>query len=214
MNGVLQHRWRAVWFLVLSASTAGAGGGIPPGRLPGSATASAALDHCSEADHARGPARADLLKKGLALAEEAVAADDGDARAHFADFCNLGKQMQDAGLSIFNLGKLPRLRREVDRTLELAPASTDALVGKGAMLREMPRLLGGDLAQAERLLRRALDIDPAFPYAHLELARVLAARHAFEEAGVEAGRALEMARARRGGTEAEQAAALLAELGR
>jgi len=82
------------------------------------------------------------------------------------------------------------------------------------MLREMPRLLGGDLAQAERLLRRALDIDPAFPYAHLELARVLAARHAFEEARVEAGRALEMARERPGGTEAEQAAALLAELAR
>src|SRR5206468_4959778 len=84
MNGVLQHRWRAVWFLVLSASAAGAGGGIAPGRLPGSATAGAALDRCSQADHARGPARADLLKKGLALAEEAVAADDGDARAHFA----------------------------------------------------------------------------------------------------------------------------------
>ena len=139
MNGVLQHRWRAVWFLVLSASAAGAGGGIAPGRFPGSATAGAALDRCSQADHARGPARADLLKKGLALAEEAVAADDGDARAHFAVFCNLGKQAHDAGLSIFNLGKLPRLRREVDRTLELAPDSADALVGKGAMLREMPR---------------------------------------------------------------------------
>ena len=68
-----------MWFLVRSASAAGAGGGIAPGRLPGSATAGAALDRCSQADHARGPARADLLKKGLALAEEAVAADDGDA---------------------------------------------------------------------------------------------------------------------------------------
>ena len=203
-----------VLVVLLSVGAARADPSVRPPGLPGSATAGAALDRCSEADHARGPARAELLKKGLALAEEAVATDDADARAHFAVFCNLGKQVHDAGLSVFNLGKLPRLRREVDRTLELAPASTDALVGKGAMLREMPRLLGGDLAQAERLLRRALDIDPAFPYAHVELARVLAARHAVEEARVEAGRALEMARERPGGTEAEQAAALLAELAR
>ena len=43
---------------------------------------------------------------------------------------------------------------------------------------------------------------------------MLAARQAVEEARVEARRALETARERPGGTEAEQAAALLAELGR
>jgi len=183
-------------------------------ELPGSARAATALERCSEADHVRGAARAELLKKGLALAEEAVAADDTDARAHFAVFCNLGKQVQDAGLSVFNLGKLPRLRREVDRTLELVPDSTDALVGKGAMLRATPRLLGGDLAEAERLLRRAVTIDPAFAYAHLELARVLADRDAVGEARVEATRALELARQRGDAGDVEQAEALLAELAR
>jgi len=188
--------------------------GIPPGALPGSARAAAALERCATADHAHGAARADLLQEALALAEEAVDADDADARAHFAAFCGLGKQMRDAGLSVFNLGKLRRVRREIDRALELAPDSADALVGKGALLRAMPRLLGGDLREAERLLRRALDVDPEFPYAHLELARVLAANGAVDDARREARRAREMARVRPGGTAAEEADALLAEIGR
>ncbi|TMA55185.1 MAG: hypothetical protein E6J75_12520 [Deltaproteobacteria bacterium] len=122
---------------------AGAAPSVRAAELPGSARAAAALERCAEADRAHGAMRAELLKKGLALAEEAVAADDTDARAHFAVFCNLGKQAKDAGSSVFNLGKLPRLRREVDRTLELVPDSTDALFGKGAMLRATPRLMGG-----------------------------------------------------------------------
>src|SRR5205814_3098973 len=122
--------------------------------------AAAALERCAAADHAHGAARADLLQQALALAEEAVDADDADARAHFAAFCGLGKQMRDAGLSLFNLGKLRRVRREIDRTLELAPDSADARVGKGALLRAVPRLLGGDLREAERPLRPARDAAP------------------------------------------------------
>ena len=206
-----RHRRRAAMYVLLVTSNATAGG-IPPGALPGSARAAAALERCAAADHAHGTARADLLQQ--ALAEEAVDADDADARAHFAVFCALGKQMRDAGLSVFNLGKLRRVRREIDRALELAPDSADALVGKGALLRAMPRLLGGDLREAERLLRRALDVDPEFPYAHLELARVLAANGAVDDARREARRAREMARVRPGDTAAEEADALLAEIGR
>ena len=214
MNGPRERIRAATFVLLVTGSAATAGPGIPPGALPGSARAAAALERCAAADHAHGTARADLLQQALALAEEAVDADDADARAHFAVFCALGKQMRDAGLSVFNLGKLRRVRREIDRTLELAPDSADALVGKGALLRAMPRLLGGDLREAERLLRRALDVDPEFPYAHLELARVLAANGAVDDARREARRAREMARVRPGGTAAEEADALLAEIGR
>ncbi|TMA33778.1 MAG: hypothetical protein E6J79_17560 [Deltaproteobacteria bacterium] len=193
---------------------AGAAPSVRAAELPGSARAAAALERCAEADRAHGAMRAELLKKGLALAEEAVAADDTDARAHFAVFCNLGKQAKDAGSSVFNLGKLPRLRREVDRTLELVPDSTDALFGKGAMLRATPRLMGGDPAEAERLLRRALEVDPAFFSARLELARALADRHAAEEASIEATRALETARQRGDAGDTKEAEAFLAELAR
>lgn len=113
---------------------------------------------------------------GLALAEAAVAADDTSAVAHFAVFCNLGRQMQLEGFGLRSLGKLRRLMREVDRALELDPASVDALVGKAGVLLELPRFLGGDAVAAERLVRRALALDPAHGEARFYLARARAAR--------------------------------------
>src|SRR5207244_12505584 len=102
--------------------------------------------------------KAALLKRGLALAEETVAQDDRDARAHFAVFCNLGKQLELHGRGVGSLVALRQLRREVDRTLELAPDFPDALVGKASLLLGMPGVLGGDAAKAETLLRRAIAI--------------------------------------------------------
>jgi tetratricopeptide (TPR) repeat protein len=83
-----------------------------------------------------------------------------------------------------------RLRREIDRTLELAPDYSDALVGKGALLLDLPRLLGGDPAEGERLLRAALRVDPDYVDARLKLARALDARGAKAEAREEAVRAV------------------------
>jgi hypothetical protein len=103
------------------------------------------------------PAR---LDEGLELAEHAVAEDEGSALAHFAAFCNRGKRLQLAGFSFAAFGEIRRLRREIDRALELAPDWPEALAGKGAMLVALPRLLGGDVLEGERLLRRALVLDP------------------------------------------------------
>src|SRR5438094_9187336 len=93
MNGPRERIRAATFVLRVTGSAATAGPGIPPGALPGSARAAAALERCAAADDAHGTARADLLQQALALAEEAVDADDADARAHFAVFCALGKQM-------------------------------------------------------------------------------------------------------------------------
>src|SRR5439155_314713 len=130
------------------------------------------------------------LARGLALAEEAVAADERDAKAHFAVFCNLGNDVKLRGVAVMSLFAVRRLRREIDRTLELAPDYADALVGKGEFLCELPRLLGGDAAEGERLLRAALRVDPGFIEAHLGLARALAARGERDEARAEARRAV------------------------
>jgi hypothetical protein len=153
---------------------------------PGSPRVDEALAVCLRAPKAPAAERAGLLAHGLALAEEAVAANERDAKAHFAVFCNLGKQMELRGLDVRNLLAVRRLRREVDRTLELAPDYSDALVGKGALLLDLPRPLGGDAAEGERLLRAALRVDPDYVDAHLKLARALDARGAREEARREA----------------------------
>src|SRR5207245_3807167 len=156
---------------------------------PGSPRANQALALCL-ADAATPAERRANLARGLALAEEAVAADERDPKAHFAVFCNLGNDLKLRGVGVQSLFGVRRLRREIDRTLELAPDYPDALVGKRELLCELPRLLGGDTAEGERLLRAALRVDPEFVEAHLGLARALAARGARDEARAEAQRAL------------------------
>src|SRR5207245_9130990 len=85
-----------------------------------------------------------------------------DPKAHLAVFCNLGNDVSLRGLAVTSLFAVRRLRREIDRTLELAPDYADALVGKGEFLGELPRLLGGDAEEGERLLGDALRLDPGF----------------------------------------------------
>jgi len=79
-----------------------------------------------------------MLSHSLTLADEAVAADEQDALAHFARFCALGEQARLAGTSVTSLLKLRPIRQAVDRTLALAPDFPPALLGKGALLLSVP----------------------------------------------------------------------------
>ena len=63
-----------------------------------------------------------------------------------------------------------RVRREIDRTLALTPNAPGVLTAKGVMLLELPGVLGGDPPEGERLLRRALEIEPTFAEARQALA--------------------------------------------
>ena len=101
---------------------------------PGSPAAKESLVLCSQADELSGNDQRAALARGVHLAEGAIAADSRDAKAHFALFCNLGKQMKVTGLALSSLFKFRRLRRELDTTLALAPDDADVLAAKGAML--------------------------------------------------------------------------------
>jgi tetratricopeptide (TPR) repeat protein len=193
--------------LALAALSAGALAADPPG----SRRANKALALCEREAESADERRA-LLARGLALAEQAVAVDDGDAKAHFAVVCNLGKEMELRGASVVNLISLRRLRREIDRTLELAPDYADALLAKGALLWDLPRLLGGDREEGERFMRAALEVDPDYLGAHLTLAKALADRGDHEMARAEAERALALAKRKADARAAEDAKALVARL--
>jgi hypothetical protein len=119
-----------------------------------------ALALCEAADDLPPQERRLLLARGLEIAEAAVAADGSDAKAHFAVFCTLGKQVREAGVSLGALADLRRLRREIDVALDLDPGDSAALAAKGAMLLELPRWLGGDPRDGEALLHAALRLDP------------------------------------------------------
>lgn len=139
----------------------------------GTETSRRAKATCDQAAARPAAERRPLLAQAIADAEAAVAADDRDALAHFALFCALGEQMRLSGASVSALTGVRRLRREVDRTLELAPDYADALAGKGALLTGLPRLLGGDVAEGERLLRRAIAVEPDYLGPRFDLTELL-----------------------------------------
>jgi len=172
-----------------------------------------AVTLCAAADRAPLAEKRALLERGLDAAERAVAADDGDARAHFAIVCNLGKRMRIDGMSVASLRSLGRLRREIDRTLALDPNHADALVAKAALLYYTPRLFGGDPVEGERLLRTALVVAPRYCDARLELGRVLEARGERDGARAALRRALVDAERAANADVAAEARRLLTRLG-
>lgn len=123
--------------------------------------AKAALALCEQADRLVDDERQLDLTRGLQLAEEAVAAEPCDARAHLAVFCNLGKQLQLQSVGLGQIGQVGRLKREIDIALALSPGDAEILTAKGALLLALPRVLGGDARQGEALLREALVREPA-----------------------------------------------------
>lgn len=108
--------------------------------------------------------------EGFELATRAVAADETNADAHFALFANQGRlALLERGAR--NPFKLINLRSHLERALELNPNQPDALTAKGGLLRQLPRLLGGNLDEAADYLRHAVALDPDNVGARLELAR-------------------------------------------
>jgi hypothetical protein len=161
---------RAIW-AVATVLLAGPLTSARCDTLPGSPRGLEALALCNFAAEEHDAAtRAALLDRGLALAEQAVESDDGDAAGHFAVFCNLGRRLQQHPISFRNLMSIRRIRHEIDRTLALSPNAPGVLTAKGIMLLELPGLLGGDPPEGERLLRHALEIEPDFTEAREALA--------------------------------------------
>src|SRR5947208_36968 len=134
------------------------------------------------------------------------------ADAHFALFCNLCELMRLDGEHLSQIFQLRRLMAEVDRTLELNPNHVDAMAAKGTLLVRLPRLLGGDSARGEAMLREVLARDPNAFTTRLALANVCEARGDRHEALIFATRALQIAREQGRADKVAEAQAALAEL--
>ena len=120
-----------------------------------------ALEECNQgrlaADRA---ARLAHFQQGQTLGEQAVAADEGNADAHFALFCNLGELLRIDGESLTSIFGLRRMMKELDRALEINPAHIDALSAKGTLLVKLPSILGGDAEKGEHLLQQVVKQAP------------------------------------------------------
>jgi len=180
----------------------------------GSALAREAVTLCLDALKAKDDdARDAMLERGLTTAERAVAADDRDAKAHFAVFCNLGRQLEAKGVSLAGVTGVKRVLAEIDRAIALQPAFVDAVTAKGALLVRLPALLGGDADEGERLIRRAVEMAPNNPSARLQLVKALLEKGEKDAARAEVRTVLALADRRGSPAEASEAHAIAEQLG-
>lgn len=116
--------------------------------------------------------------KGREVGKRAVELAPRNAEAHAWYGINTGRWGQTKGV-MRSLFLLPTVREEIDTTLALDPRNLRALALQGNVFLEVPRIAGGDRDKAEASFRKALEIDPHFTNARVDLARVLiaAGRH-------------------------------------
>jgi hypothetical protein len=157
--------------------------------------------------------RKEHFERGEALAAQAVALDDGNAAAHFAVVCNLGESLRLDGEKITSVMGLHRLMSEVDRTLALDPNHVNAMATKGNLLMRLPRVLGGDVKEGERLLREVVRRDDNALTSRITLAKTCEARGDRDEAIEFASRALQIAMQQGRSDKAAEAQSTLSELG-
>ncbi len=144
-----------------------------------------ALDLCHSAELEGEDVALAIFERGITLARAAIEEQQNDPVAHFALFCNLAKRARQRGFSLRMVGDLRRMKKALDRSLKLKPNYADAVAAKGALLYYMPRFIGGDVKEGERLIRAALALDPSNP-TRLVLVDLLTYREAFTEARDEA----------------------------
>ncbi|HLC43119.1 MAG TPA: TRAP transporter TatT component family protein [Methylomirabilota bacterium] len=125
----------------------------------------------------------DVAKRGVELAPR-------DPEAHFWYAVNLGRWSQTKGVlrSLFNV---PTMEQEIKLLLELAPTHPGTHNLAGNLYYTLPGLFGGDMAKAERHFKKALESDPHFTGARVDLARFLITKKNYAEARQELRKVLE-----------------------
>ena len=128
--------------------------------------------------------------RGREIAKRAVELAPRNPEAHVWYGINAGRWGLTKGV-MRSLFLLPTVRQEADTTLELDPKNLRALALSGNVFLEVPGLFGGDRVKAEQQFRKALEIDPHFTVARVDLARVLIAGARYAEARQELQRVVD-----------------------
>lgn len=128
--------------------------------------------------------------KGRKLGERAVELAPRDEEAHLWYGINTGRWGQVNGV-LQSLALLPTVKKEIETILEINPQSARGRSLAGNVLMEVPGLLGGDRAAAEKQFRRGIEHDPHFTSIRVDLARLLIGDGRYDEARRELTRVLE-----------------------
>jgi len=119
--------------------------------------------------------------KGRELGQRAVELAPRNPEAHVWYGINTGRWGQTKGI-MRSLFLLPTVRQEAETTLALDPKNLRALALQGNVFFEVPRIAGGDREKAEATFRKAIEIDPHFTNARIDLARVHIANGKYPDA--------------------------------
>jgi tetratricopeptide (TPR) repeat protein len=128
--------------------------------------------------------------RGRKLGERAVELAPRDEEAHLWYGINTGRWGQTNGI-LQSLALLPTVKKEIEIILELNPQSVRGRSLAGNVLMEVPGLLGGDRAAAEKQFRRGIEHDPHFTSIRIDLARLLIGDGRYDEARKELTRVLD-----------------------
>ena len=120
-------------------------------------------------------------KKGVEYGRRAVKVDPDGKEGHFYYMANIGATAQLKGI-LQSMWKLRKIKREMDRTLEIDPNYPPALLARAQFLMEMPGVFGGDNQEALRLCARVIRLDPDHLPTYIAMARLLAAEGRYDEA--------------------------------
>lgn len=120
-------------------------------------------------------------EEGAKMAWRALELQDLDPQAHYLYAANLGSAANLKGIMASAL-TVRALKRHVARAIELDPNHAAALHMMGMLLEELPALLGGDSDDAMIYLRRAVEVDPSYTHARLNLAKAYIEREDFVQA--------------------------------
>ena len=127
--------------------------------------------------------------RGRWAAQRAVELDAKSAGAHFWYATNTARWGQVKGI-VRSLFLLPEVRRGIDTVLELDPTFAAVYALAGNVYYEVPGLFGGDLAKAETMFRKGLELDPHFTAMRVGLGKTLIRRGRVAEARRELERVL------------------------
>jgi tetratricopeptide (TPR) repeat protein len=125
--------------------------------------------------------------RGREIGKRAVELAPKSHDAHLWYAINTARWGETKGV-LRSLFLLPTIREELSILLELDARSVRAHILAGNVLLEVPGFAGGDRAKAEEHFKKALEIDPRFTNARVDLARVYIADARYAEARRELSR--------------------------
>ena len=138
---------------------------------------------------------------GQTAAERAIALDGTLAHAHFLLAANRGHVSKRGSLLQVSPGIVGELETHLRKALALDPRHARALHMLGVLLRDTPLFLRGFLqgkaSDAPHYLAAAVEADPAFPAARLDLAEYYKRVGRFSDARTQAEAVIDMARVSR-----------------